>query len=296
MERKQLPFSEAATRSYGFTRSKLVIASGRLLLSCVALVAWAGLGIAADLIPPSPPPYVVNWTGCYIGGHGGYGVANSNSFYSSPASPVLDVNGFFTAALFIQKFDNRGFAGGGQVGCQQQTGAYLWGLEGDWSSFTNSSSHNFSSSFDEGGGVTFRQSFDQSLGYSWLWSVRGRFGIVFSDVYHVYVTAGVGGARTNYAYSGSFSETGGGGCVCGSVAGNVRINPTGLVVGAGAEWKAWSNFIVGVEYLHYDLTSDTVIPFNTASLNPLIALGDHVHTKSVDLVRVRLSLLLNLGR
>ena len=60
--------------------------------------------------------------------------------------------------------------------------------------------------------------------------------------------------------------------------------------------ETWSNFVIGAEYLHYDLTSDTVIPFNTAPLNPLIALGDHVHTKNVDVVRVRLSWLLNLGR
>ena len=39
---------------------------------------------------------------------------------------------------FNQSFDNKGFAGGGQAGCQLQTGMFLWGLEGDWSSFSNS--------------------------------------------------------------------------------------------------------------------------------------------------------------
>ena len=68
------------------------------------------------------------------------------------------------------------------------------------------------------------------------------------------------------------------------------------MLGAGAEWKVWSNLIVGAEYLHYDLTSDTVLPFNTVLLNSLIALGDHVHTRNVDVVRVRLGWLFNFGR
>jgi hypothetical protein len=69
-----------------------------------------------------------------------------------------------------------------------------------------------------------------------------------------------------------------------------------VVWGAGAEWRAWPNVVLGAEYLHYDLTSDTVIPFFTTTLNPLIALGDHVHTKSADVLRVRLSWLAGLWR
>jgi hypothetical protein len=43
------------------------------------------------------------------------------------------------------------------------------------------------------------------------------------------------------------------------------------------------------------IDSDTVLRFDTSSLNPLIALGGHVHTNNVDVVRVRANWLFNLG-
>jgi opacity protein-like surface antigen len=49
---------------------------------------------------------------------------------------------------------------------------------------------------------------NQSLSYSSLWSVRGRFGIIASDVFHFYGTAGIGGAKANYTSSASFNESG----------------------------------------------------------------------------------------
>ena len=73
-------------------------------------------------------------------------------------------------------FRQQGIPGRSAAGCQQQIGMFLWGAEGDWSSFNNGNSHVFSSGFDEGGGVTFSQTFNQSLSYTSLWSVRGRFG------------------------------------------------------------------------------------------------------------------------
>jgi outer membrane immunogenic protein len=266
----------------------------KILLSCAALVAATELAVAADMYVQAPM-YVPTWTGCYVGGHAGYGVATSNSYYASPASPVIDPNGFFTTGEFIQNFDNNGFTGGGQAGCQQQFGVFLWGLEGDWSSFSNGASHSFAGGFSEGGGVTFSQTFNQSFSYSSLWSVRGRFGMILSDVYHLYATAGVGGAKGSYAYSGSYNETAIGVCACASLANNVGISPSGFVIGAGAEWKIWPSFVVGAEYLHYSLASNTIIPFTTTSLNPLIALGDHVQTNNVDVVRLRASWLFNLG-
>jgi opacity protein-like surface antigen len=207
-------------------------------------------------------------------------------------------NGFFNEGQSNQRFDNKGFDGGGQAGCQLQTGAVIWGLEGDWSSFNKSDSHAFSSGFNQGG-VLFNQSFNQSLSYSSLASIRGRWGIVLADVYHLYATAGVGGTRTRYANATSVNINQLGlGSEAASTTGNFAINPTGFVIGAGAEWRIWSNVIVGAEYLHYALASDTVIPFNTGTFGALLSpveLGDHVTTSNVDVVRLRASWLFNFG-
>jgi outer membrane immunogenic protein len=269
----------------------------KMLFSCAALVSLPGVASAADMYVKAPPPvYVPTWTGCYVGGHAGYGVGTSSSQYS----PGVDVLEFGGPAQLNQNFDNKGFSGGGQVGCQLQTGTFLWGLEGDWSSFSNSYSHNFQN-FSENG---IDSSVNQSVSYSSLWSVRGRFGGIFSDVYHLYVTAGIGGAKASYTSSASFSSNELfliPSCVCARSATNISLNPTGIVFGAGAEWKIWPSVVVGAEYLHYALPSDTAIPaaggrlFGEIPISSLVGpgLGDHVHTNGVDVIRVRASYLFN---
>jgi opacity protein-like surface antigen len=57
----------------------------KMLLSGVALIGLTGLASAADLAFKAPPPvYVPTWTGCYIGGHAGYGQTTSSSSYNAP--------------------------------------------------------------------------------------------------------------------------------------------------------------------------------------------------------------------
>jgi outer membrane immunogenic protein len=244
--------------------------------------------------------YVPTWTGCYIGGHAGYGQTTSTSQYTYYQSEG------FNYSQLNQSFDNKGFAGGGQAGCQLQTGMFLWGLEGDWSSFNNSSSNNFAGGYSE---LEDEYNYSQSVGvnqtvhYNSLWSVRGRFGGIFSDVYHLYVTAGIGGANGNYAYSAKYNEnySDESACYevyyCQSSNGNHGFSPTGIVFGAGAEWKIWPNFVIGAEYLHYALLSDTPLPVNNnlygyeTYVGP--GYGDHVHTSNVDVLRVRASYLFN---
>ena len=265
----------------------------KTLFSFAVLSAATAIANAAE-VAIQAPPHVATWTGCYVGGNAGYGTATAASHYASPASPVIDPNGHFTTATFIQDFSNKGFLGGAQLGCQQQTGTFLWGAEADWSFFNNGNSHVFSSGFDEGGGVTFSQAFKQSLSYTSLWSVRGRVGVILSDAYHLYATAGVGGATAKYTSTASINETTAGGCACRSIDNAVTLSPTGFVIGAGAEWRIWSNAVVGLEYLHYMLESDTTIAM-TDSLNPLIGLGNHLHTNNVDTVRLRASWLFTSG-
>src|SRR5580704_4914509 len=75
--------------------------------------------------PPIVPPAIYNWTGCYIGAHGGGG-ALSDSF----------VNASFVGNLNFLHGGNA-FAGG-QIGCNYQNGIMVFGLEGEaWSGLTN---------------------------------------------------------------------------------------------------------------------------------------------------------------
>jgi outer membrane immunogenic protein len=248
----------------------------KFLLSGVAVIGLTGLASAADMYVKAPPPvYVPSWTGCYIGGNLGYGKSTSSHLFS-----LDDVDpGEFQ---FTDQFSPKGFLGGFQGGCQLQTGQFLWGLEGDWDSFKHSDTRNWT---DVGGGDSV--SFSSSV--SSLWSVRARFGIIASDVYHLYGTLGIGGARTGYSFSALDTDAG-------VNAAAFSANPSGIVAGVGAEMKVWNNWVVGLEYLHYAISSDTNIGTSLPATDIGPNVGNHYSFNGVDTIRARASYLFNWGR
>ena len=137
-----------------------------------------------------------------------------------------------------------------------------------------------------------------SVSKSSLWSVRGRFGIITSDVYHLYGTIGVGGEKGGYNYSDVHTANGLLGDFTPSTAGSLGISSIGLVYGAGAEWKILPYIVLRAEYLHYAVASNTALPQNTTPITGILTgpgLGDHVHLGDADVVRVGASWLFNFG-
>jgi outer membrane immunogenic protein len=104
----------------------------KLLLSMAITVGFAGSALAADLgrapiyKAPAPVP-VANWTGCYIGAGGGYGMFNQDHSTLDPAGiPFAGQAGTVTTG-------GRGWFGTVQAGCDYQF-AERWvvGAFGDW--------------------------------------------------------------------------------------------------------------------------------------------------------------------
>jgi outer membrane immunogenic protein len=272
----------------------------KLLVSSVVLIGLTGFASAADLYVKAAPIYVPTWTGCYVGGHAGYGTEQSNDQYT-----FLPTYNQSAETPQVSDYSNKGFAGGGQVGCQLQTGTFLWGIEGDFTSFSNKDSkHYFTQYYDSFSDTSYHSDTDLSVNKSSLWSVRGRFGIINSDVYHLYATIGVGGERGSYDYSdthfcdGQCTTSGPRGVFTPGIAGSVGISSIGLVFGAGAEWKVLPYIILRAEYLHYAIASDTPLPQNMTPITGILTgpgLGDHVHLGGADVVRVGASWLFNFG-
>jgi outer membrane immunogenic protein len=203
----------------------------KLIISGFALIGLTGFAGAADLYVKATPIYVPTWTGCYLGGHAGYGKEESTDQYTF--LPTYNIN---AETPQISDYSNKGFAGGGQAGCQLQTGTFLWGIEGDFTSFNNrDSKHYFTQYFDVPSGERYTSNTELSVSKSSLWSVRGRFGIITSDVYHLYGTIGVGGEKGGYNYSDVHTANGLLGDFTPSTAGSLGISSIGLVYGAGAE-------------------------------------------------------------
>jgi outer membrane immunogenic protein len=248
-----------------------------------------------------------SWTGCYVGGNVGYGRAQASDQYTVyESSPEIDTP-------VTNSYHNEGFIGGGQAGCQLQTGSFLWGLEGDWSSFRNSDSRAYNiitNYYDPSLYYTANGTYNLTSSMSSLWSVRARFGIIASDVYHLYVTAGIAGAEGSYSYSAVYTgKYTGGNCsqsysYCAAASANVGMSAIGGVFGAGVEWKISPQFVVGAEYLHYLFTSSTALGSNQNYIGtpPLAANfltgpgpGDHYEMGNVDVFRLRASYLFNWG-
>ncbi len=86
-----------------------------LITSLASVVLASGSALAADISAPlpykAPPPPPPTWTGCYIGGGGGYGMWNQDEFDVSPAGAQLTASN--TAG-------GRGWFGQGQAGCDYQ--------------------------------------------------------------------------------------------------------------------------------------------------------------------------------
>lgn len=105
-----------------------------MLKTCAltALIAFAAVGSAtsADLAAnlPAKAPYIsaYNWTGCYIGVHGGGG-ASQNGWSNAIFAPLVGGGGD------IGSVRATGWLAGGQAGCDYQTGNLVFGIEGQFS-------------------------------------------------------------------------------------------------------------------------------------------------------------------
>jgi len=105
-------------------------------VTTAALVAFAAVGVAraADLPPPpplykAPPPMMLGWTGCYLGGGGGYGMWNQDVSATTPAGVTATTTS-----------GGRGWFGTLQGGCDYQIsprivlGAFI---DGDFSDLSS---------------------------------------------------------------------------------------------------------------------------------------------------------------
>ncbi len=216
-----------------------------LLLAGVALLfapILVGAAMAADMpMKAAAAAPVFHWTGCYVGINGG-GAASGSDFTSrvDPGTHLVDpadlatVNAFGTGSA-----NDLGFIGGGQVGCNFQTGAFVAGIEGDWDYFGSKPTFN-----NPNGTLTTGDtvSITQSLKTSSLATIRPRLGIV-SDRTLIYVTGGAAFAKVSYTqnYADTLNNA------VGTATGSTTL--VGWTVGAGWEW-AWTDHVtVKTEYL-----------------------------------------------
>jgi outer membrane immunogenic protein len=175
----------------------------------------AGPGPAIVKAPVYKAPAAASyWTGCYAGVHGGGGLLADPFVLSGRVDPIPQSSG--------------GFAGG-QLGCDYQTGALVWGLEGEaaWSRIIDR--------FDSSGALM--GSFDQSSDLVWSADVAARAGVAI-DRGLFYGKAGVAAGRFGFALTDSVA----------GIFENGATTLGGLLLGAGIEYALAPNWSVLLEY------------------------------------------------
>lgn len=193
---------------------KYVIRAGIAAAACLGASLAAQ---AADLsrIPTyrTVPPPVAVWTGCYVGFNVGGGWAQAT---------ITD--GVTGAGLGT--VSPGGFIGGGQLGCDYQTGLFVFGVQGmiDGADIKGSQ-------LQPNGLVT------SYLNIPWIETLTARAGFAVLPSTLLYVKGGAAWMRDNITTT-----------LGGATAGTGIITPTGWTVGAGAEFLFLGNWSVFAEY------------------------------------------------
>src|SRR5262249_25775289 len=223
---------------------------------CIAGAAMtcvlAGSAMAADMPLKAPVPRVVSdWTGFYIGIHGGYG-------WARPSISDLDLNGFVTGIENLSFHAPRlsGAVFGGHAGYNWQTGQRgVVGLEIDYSAANIKRTQEGSAEFDVGDALSDRiETRTLTSKLDSLASAPARVGFLVGPEFLLYGTGGAAWGHTRFTdtlvrvFQNDSSER--------VFVNRASANHFGWVAGAGAEWKLRdTGLMLRVEYLHYGFGS-----------------------------------------
>jgi outer membrane immunogenic protein len=197
---------------------------------------------AADMPVKAPAAPTYNWGGCYVGVNGGGASAGSDftspvgaGTHLTPADAALVGEGGRGSA------NSPNFIGGGQAGCNWQSGTYVYGLEGDVDYFRSNPQFINGTATLSDGATTF--TVGQSLTTNFFATVRPRLGVA-ADRNLFYVTAGA--AFTKASYVQSYLDAAipvGTGVATGSK------SLVGWTAGVGWEYAWADNWTLRLEYL-----------------------------------------------
>jgi outer membrane immunogenic protein len=251
----------------------------RTISATIALTCVMGSAAnAADMAVKIPPPAAVvanDWTGFYIGAHAGYGWGHDpfTDTFLPVAGGVPGVQVFNIAPITITGAHLNGGVFGGQFGYNQQWGNWVGGLEFDISgtSMKGGSGNASSTGTVATTTTTFVPPFSvvtttttmpvtntasRTDSFDMLASARARVGTLVWGNTLIYGTGGLAWTRfrSNVSQTQNLFGAGGSGPVQVAIVNGTGVATSfGWVAGVGGETKIYnSNWLLRVEYLHYD--------------------------------------------
>ena len=213
-------------------RKALFVTVASLLASSMGHALGADLPIGAPAIVAVP---VFSWSGCYLGGHGGMGLANKT--FTDPVQLAQDsvIGPGTTTGTTTTPVNVDGGLVGGQIGCDYQlASSWVVGLEGAVSGGNIGGQTSFTTPGIPGDTSTFKATTD------FLMSATLRVGYAW-DRWMIYAKGGAAWAGDKYDAFDSLS----------SYAFEGLENRFGWTAGAGVEWAMWEDWSIRLEYQYY---------------------------------------------
>lgn len=203
-------------------------------------IGTLGMASAADMAVKARPMAVVvpvyNWTGCYIGLSGGAKGVRAHDTAFIPAAGIAPA-----AQIDLGQGEAETWLAGGQVGCNYQSGRWVFGIEGDAHAQRWGTSATISGVVP----IPFVAGDTFDIRSDWQASIRGRVGYAM-DRTLFYVTGGAAftgvRATSNYIPIGIFP----------GVLTTDTQNLVGWTIGAGVEHAVTDNFTLGIEGRYSD--------------------------------------------
>jgi len=221
----------------------------RLSLSLCAM-CFITAGVTGEAFAQSPydyptenAPTTLNWTGFYLGAHLGGTWGSSTATDSSSATTLND---YWSAAP-------SGFVAGAQLGYNWQTGPMIYGLEGDLGNLGLAGSATTTY-------VPYGYDTSTSTDAGFYLTLRGRLGFLVNG-WMLYATGGYIGADTTVSVLEACNSI-----VCtANVSASTESFRSGWTIGGGFEASVGQGWSAKVEYLYYDLGSETA--YTNASIS-----------------------------
>jgi outer membrane immunogenic protein len=275
--------------------SKLTLSAAFAISAILGIEAASAADLPVKALSYTAAVPAFSWTGCYLGGNGGWawGRSNVNTTFTAP----FDINSRFVNELTRElspALRPEGVTVGGQFGCNRQFGHLVVGGEADFNYF--GLKNNISTTFPAAivNPATQSVTTNSSIETRWLFTARGRLGYAW-DTWLLYGTGGL--AMTRIDASAKYT--------------NMVVNPPLLVesefanasttkigwtIGAGVEHAISKNWTAKLEYLYADFGSVTALSqIVSAEAGPSGILSNHNFPLRTNIVRFGLNYLFNSG-
>jgi outer membrane immunogenic protein len=213
---------------------KWAFAAG-ILLALGATGSASAADMAIKARPVVAPVIATPWTGCYIGGNVGGG-------WTRIDTTRVQTDLIIPAPANYGRENDNGFIGGGQVGCDFQTGNLVLGVQGMFDFGNINGRH----------ALTDFPAFSETNNLRSIITGTGRFGWLFTPSVLTYGKVGVAWLNNRnqvFTPGGALLESS-------------SFTVPGMTVGAGIEWMFAPNWSVFAEYNYMWFLDDTATHMN----------------------------------